>query len=413
MDPAARARATCPLLWLALLAWSPSAPAATVSLDPRCYKDSCSALFEYRAEAGERNDVRVGVSYVPGPSGYVTSGSVTVRDPGAVLRVVSEFCHLIDAHTAVCSNPEPVQLVDVHAGDLDDRVHGPSGAFPPLRAYGEAGEDLLVGGAGDDRLAGGLGDDVIEGGPGSDTAAYTRRERPVRADLQRQVARIGSRERDRLAQIERLVGGSRNDVLLGDARRNVLAGGPGDDELRGRSGVDSLAGGPGDDVLDGGRGTDILGQLDAGFGDFGQEDDPRGRDRHRCGLGRDRTSPGPRTIVETGCETIQLDGLERRLLPDLGDGRLVIRETVPSGAHTLSVWVVLARTGATLATYRQRVGAGDNAHVVTLPHAARAALRREPRPTDIPIRIEVRFGPGNAHSESLTLRLPQASRDDR
>jgi Ca2+-binding RTX toxin-like protein len=49
-----------------------------------------------------------------------------------------------------------------------DRGTGP-GATTPLTLYGEAGNDLLVGGSANDVLDGGVGDDVLIGRQGSDT----------------------------------------------------------------------------------------------------------------------------------------------------------------------------------------------------------------------------------------------------
>jgi Ca2+-binding RTX toxin-like protein len=59
------------------------------------------------------------------------------------------------------------------------------------------------------------------------------------------------------AEIERVVGTSFDDVLVGDDTIfNTLRGAGGDDVLIGRDGFDDLFGGPGDDVLRGGQGTD-------------------------------------------------------------------------------------------------------------------------------------------------------------
>jgi Ca2+-binding RTX toxin-like protein len=59
------------------------------------------------------------------------------------------------------------------------------------------------------------------------------------------------------AEIERVVGTSFDDVLVGDDTIvNALLGAGGDDVLIGKDGFDDLFGGPGDDVLRGGPGTD-------------------------------------------------------------------------------------------------------------------------------------------------------------
>jgi Ca2+-binding RTX toxin-like protein len=58
--------------------------------------------------------------------------------------------------------------------------------------------------------------------------------------------------------IENAVGGSGDDYLSGNGKKNRLKGGEGDDQLFGRRADDRLEGGSGDDVLAGGRGDDRL-----------------------------------------------------------------------------------------------------------------------------------------------------------
>ncbi|WP_374433601.1 M10 family metallopeptidase C-terminal domain-containing protein [Inhella sp.] len=60
------------------------------------------------------------------------------------------------------------------------------------------------------------------------------------------------------AWIENAIGGSANDVLIGNSLANRLEGGAGDDELEGREGDDVLVPGSGSDRVDGGDGTDTL-----------------------------------------------------------------------------------------------------------------------------------------------------------
>ncbi len=58
--------------------------------------------------------------------------------------------------------------------------------------------------------------------------------------------------------IENAVGGSGDDYLSGNGKKNRLKGGDGDDQLFGRRSDDRLEGGAGDDLLVGGRGDDRL-----------------------------------------------------------------------------------------------------------------------------------------------------------
>ncbi len=81
-------------------------------------------------------------------------------------------------------------------------------------AYGNGGDDVLVGRAGDDRLSGDTGNDALDGGAGSDT----------------------------------LEGGTGEDMLRGGAGADRLSGNEGNDRLDGGAGDDMLWGGTGDDT---------------------------------------------------------------------------------------------------------------------------------------------------------------------
>ena len=125
--------------------------------------------------------------------------------------------------------------------------------------YGDAGNDTLFGGIEDDTLCGGSGDDVIygdestTGGTGVDTALYSDALGKVTVDLLfgtatssagGDAAGIGS---DTLFDIENIVGGAWDDIIIGSGAANKLEGGAGND---------TLTGGQGNDTLDGGTGTD-------------------------------------------------------------------------------------------------------------------------------------------------------------
>jgi T5SS/PEP-CTERM-associated repeat protein/VCBS repeat-containing protein len=108
--------------------------------------------------------------------------------------------------------------------------------------YGQDGNDTIIGGHGE-------GNDKIDGGPGVDTVKYVSATQTIIVDLTAGTAygdpAIGV---DTLTSIENVVGGSGNDVIIGNEVANNLQGGPGDDQLAGQGG---------DDVLDGGQGTDV------------------------------------------------------------------------------------------------------------------------------------------------------------
>lgn len=153
----------------------------------------------------------------------------------------------------------------------DDVIVGSAG---PDQIDGRGGRDVICGGGDGDTIDGGAGADVIRGGPGPDTADYGTRTTSVRVTLDpRSGADDGSPgERDDIRGVESVVGGSRDDVLIGSPGANTLTGGGGDDTIDGRDGDDLEYGGDGDDVFVTGAaadGADLLeGQAGADIADY-------------------------------------------------------------------------------------------------------------------------------------------------
>jgi len=157
--------------------------------------------------------------------------------------------------------------------------------------YGGSGNDSIYGGTEGDTLNGGLGDDAILGeadddiinsiatpdgadtvtcGAGSDKVSYELRttavsvtvgtadlvdntdpSNPVITPVPNDGDIAGSGEKDHvLAGCENIVGGTGNDVLVGDSAANTLTGGKGNDTLQGMAGADTLVGGDGTDTVD-------------------------------------------------------------------------------------------------------------------------------------------------------------------
>lgn len=139
---------------------------------------------------------------------------------------------------------------------------------------GDMGDDVLLGGFGNDHLTGGQHRNVMNGGPGRDTAAFLG-ETPVSVRLASTAFQNTGHGWDRLVDIENIVSGRGNDLLIGNGKANRLFGGGGNDRVSGGVGSDWIVGGHGADTLaghlstarDGERDTFVFtSRLDSGVG---------------------------------------------------------------------------------------------------------------------------------------------------
>jgi Ca2+-binding RTX toxin-like protein len=154
-------------------------------------------------------------------------------------------------------------------GDGDDRftTHADARAY----FYGDAGNDVLIGGSLGDYLYGGSGADTMMGGSGADTyhlddAGDQAIENPgegldfVLVDFESYTLNIANIENisGNLATGQSLTGNGGVNVIHGHNGDDVLDGAGGADELNGNAGDDVLIGADGDDLFDGGAGADTL-----------------------------------------------------------------------------------------------------------------------------------------------------------
>jgi Ca2+-binding RTX toxin-like protein len=312
---------------LGALALVPAAHATSTGLEYH-FRDYHGLAIDYGSELvisgapGERNDLTVSFE----------EGVYDVHDAGAPVSA-GTGCEEIDSHTVSCREKaldqqgelgpyEGIESVSIDLGDGDDdltaggfprnvtsMVHGRAGNdkitldgpgyLSAPYAFGDSGDDtliggpgadLLVGGRGSDTLDGGAGDDILgddgreadsyDGGAGADYVSYQSARAPVRIDL---AAGRGT-DGDTYAGVENAVGGHAADTILGDDGPNQLLGGPGGDRIGGGGGSDRVDGEAGADRLSGGAGADRL---------YSSETDNAGgggRDEHelvRCGAGDD------------------------------------------------------------------------------------------------------------------------------
>ncbi len=140
----------------------------------------------------------------------------------------------------------------ISGNDGNDMIYGGDGN-DNLR--GDAGDDYLDGGFGVDFLRGGVGADALNGGAGQDWADYSTSSLGVSVDLALGTGSGGDAQGDSYQLIERVLGSSKNDTIVGDSGVNYLRGLNGDDVITGGAGNDYLQGDAGADTLDGGAGT--------------------------------------------------------------------------------------------------------------------------------------------------------------
>jgi Ca2+-binding RTX toxin-like protein len=147
-------------------------------------------------------------------------------------------------------------------GGGNDTLYGGTGAFNYL--YGGDGVDTLIGGSGRDYLSPGSSTsasglpDVVDGGSGIDTITYAEAAiSGMDINLAAGIVRIagGQRVEATVANVENVVGGSGNDLIVGNSFGNELYGGSGDDILSpGKAIVKSNQ----KDIVDGGGGSDTV-----------------------------------------------------------------------------------------------------------------------------------------------------------
>lgn len=139
----------------------------------------------------------------------------------------------------------------------DDSLHGDwgndilSGWHGNDKLYGWYGDDVILGGTGDDYISGYLGNDWADAGDGDDVLRGHEGNDHL----------IGGNGNDELYGFhghDHLYGGEGDDYISGYTGSDFIAGAGGDDVLKGHEGVDRIFGGDGDDLLYGWKGNDLL-----------------------------------------------------------------------------------------------------------------------------------------------------------
>ena len=163
----------------------------------------------------------------------------------------------------MANNPNANRII---TGLGDDEITGAAGVDVMNTGdgndllMGEGGNDVLSGEAGNDLFIGGTGDDTYIGGSGTDTVSYSLISDNLTLNLSNlnidgfatiTVDPLGPNQEIELVQgVENILGGSGDDIMIGDSNANELSGGEGNDILSGRGGNDRLDGGSGTDTAD-------------------------------------------------------------------------------------------------------------------------------------------------------------------
>ena len=130
-------------------------------------------------------------------------------------------------------------------------------------AYGQNGNDQLIGGSNDDHLIGNGGNDIITGNAGNDYLVAGNGDDQVsgNAGNDRFLGVRGFNELDGGDGDDTIYGGIETDVITGGSGQNLLVGSDGDDQIFGGENSDTVFGGSGDDTIQGAGGDDqIYGQ---------------------------------------------------------------------------------------------------------------------------------------------------------
>jgi Ca2+-binding RTX toxin-like protein len=259
-----------------------------------------AGVLTYAAAPGETNSL----------TATLNTPNYRLADSGAPITPGSG-CTAVDVNTVDCAG---VTSVDVMLDDMNDTasvtlgvpatLHGGTGD-DTLTGHseddvliGDGGDDVLSGAAGHDLLDGGTGADVLSGGADHDTATYASRSGDVTVDIDN-VANDGeSGEHDNVqSDVQDVIGGAGNDLLIGSLGDNVLSGNGGEDTFVGQPGSDTFHGGAGTDTV---SYADRTGPVSAGIdgvaddGELGEGDNVQPDVENLFGgSGADTLSGGP------------------------------------------------------------------------------------------------------------------------
>lgn len=149
---------------------------------------------------------------------------------------------------------------------------------------------------------------------------------------------------DARSLIEDALGGSGNDVMIGNQAANYMFGAAGNDDIQGVSGNDTLAGGTGNDVIRGGTGANVI-YGNAGYDRLYANSDvtltDNAVDTFVFSTASDSTATSSRDIIygfTSGQDKIQLSGMDANTAV-AGD------QAFTHASHTNGLWITADANG--------------------------------------------------------------------
>jgi Ca2+-binding RTX toxin-like protein len=214
----------------------------------------------------------------------------------------------------------------------NDIIRGSNGGSQPDLIFGGDGNDRLFGGTGTNTINGGDGNDVVFGGSGIDNINGGDGNDELFAGAGNNTVRggngddfvIGGTGIDTVfgeAGVDRIFTLGGNDVVDGGTGNDTLFGGQNDDSIVGGSGNDTIRTGPGQDRADGGVGDDLI----SGFQGDNVLDGGSGNDRIFSGSGDDTITGGDGNDVlvgQSGDDTINGGRGDDFIIGDVGDDHI-------------------------------------------------------------------------------------------
>jgi Ca2+-binding RTX toxin-like protein/LysM repeat protein len=162
---------------------------------------------------------------------------------------------------------DDVLIID--AADLQENIHAGDG-FDMLQVVGSEGVTINLAQAEVEVAVGGTGDDVFIGGGRSSVFVQSGDGNDIIIGGAANDALSGQNGNDMIdggAGNDVIRGGRGQDMLMGGAGDDIIEGGVDDDQISGGTGNDVLKGGQGDDAIDGGDGIDIA-EFSGSFADY-------------------------------------------------------------------------------------------------------------------------------------------------